>query len=283
MTNRHKQRHGCNRFRIRDGWFASNFRKGCGLTWLSFLIIIGAFILFPERPAWGGEFRLESGPGGIRGYANHAPLREVLEYLARRHGYVIQNDQDLLETPTTFSIPVALPAERAIQRIVHPHSLALVFRRPSGSQRPAVSQIKVFNKGCRSASFALLSGNGPQGVYASYARQGAIRSGMAGGGRVLSGREAYQKYVRPPVVITKSSMGFTGFKLRENHAGPDYRPTPTAMAQAYTNYRAERNALEARTQIAKLSSAKQEIETKKSHYRSGRTPALQNTINDSTK
>lgn len=281
MNNRSIEHRGRNQVRSRDRWFTSKLRNVGSLPWLALLIIIGAFVFFPERPAWGGEFSLESSPNGIKGYAKHATLEEVLDYLAYRNGYVVQIDQDLLDAPTTFSIPVTIPAEQAIQRIVHPHSLALVFRRSAGAQRPAVSQIKVFNKGSRSASFALLSSDGPQAVNASYSRQGAIRTGMAGDGRVRSGREAFNKHVRPPVVITKSSMGFTGFKTRKNHAGPDYRPTPTAMAQAYTNYRAERNALNERTKVAKLNSAKQEIEQKKVHYRSGRTPALQKTINAS--
>jgi hypothetical protein len=281
MINRSTVQSGCRPLRSRRSRFAGNLRNACGLTWISLLFIIGALLLFPERPAWGGEFNLESGPDGIRGYAKHASLEEVLGYLAHRDGYMVQIDQDLLNAPTTFSIPAAIPAERAIQRIVHPHSLALVFRRPAGSQRPVISQIKVFNKGSRSASFALLTGDRSGAVYASYSRQGSIRAGTAGGGRVRSGREAFEKHVQPPAVITKSSMGFTGFKIRENRAGPDYRPTPAAMAQAYTNYRAERNALDARTQVAKFNSAKQKIEQEKVHYQSGRTPALQKTINDS--
>jgi hypothetical protein len=281
MKSRSTRQHGFRPVSSRESWFSRNLRHAGNLKRLSLLIIIGVFLLFPERPAWGGEFNLQSGPEGIRGYAKHATLEEVLDYLAHCNGYVIQVDQDLLDAPTTFSIPAAIPAERAIQRIVHPHSLALVFRRPTGSQKPVIRQIKVFNKGTRSASFALLSGDGSQAVYASYARRGGIRPGMVGGRRVRSGRQAFQKHVRPPVVITKSSMGFTGFNTRNNRAGPDYRPTPAAMAQAYTNYRTERNALNARTQVAKLNSAKQEIEQEKTHYRSGRTPALQKTINDS--
>ena len=281
MKNKPISQSGCNRFRSRAGWSDRKFQNTGSLPWFFLLIIIGAFILFPERPAWGGEFNLKSGPDGIEGYAKHATLEEVLDYLAYRNGYVVQIDQDLLDAPTTFSIPIAIPAERAIQRIVHPYSLALVFRRAAGTQRAVISQIKVFNKGSRSASFAVLSGEGHQAVYASYSRQGAIRYGIAGRGRVRSGREAFQKHVQPPVVLTKSSMGFTGFKIRDTHSGPDYRPTSTAMAQAYTNFRAERNALNERTQVAKLNSAKQEIEQKKVHYRSGRTPALQKTINES--
>jgi hypothetical protein len=281
MKNRSTEQRGTSQVQGRGRWFRLNFRNAGCLTRLSLLIIVCAFIFFPERPAWGGEFNLESGPNGIKGYAKHASLEEVLNYLACRNGYMIQIDQDLLDAPTTFSIPETIPAERAIQRIIHPYSLALVFTRQAGAQRPVISQIKVFNKGNRSASFALISGDGPQAVYASYARQGAFRSGMAGGRQVRSGREAFQKHVRPPVVITKSAMGFTGFKIRENRSGPDYRPTTRAMAQAYTNYRTERNALNKRTQVAKLNSAKQEIEQTKARYRSGRTPALQETINNS--
>jgi hypothetical protein len=281
MKSRSTRQHGFRPVSSRESWFSRNLRHAGNLKRLSLLIIIGVFLLFPERPAWGGEFNLQSGPEGIRGYAKHATLEEVLDYLAHCNGYVIQVDQDLLDAPTTFSIPAAIPAERAIQRIVHPHSLALVFRRPAGSQKPVIRQIKVFNKGTRSASFALLSGDRPQAVYASYSRQGAVRSGMSGRGRVRSGSEAFKKHVRPPVVITKSSMGFAGYKIGKNHAGPDYRPTPAAMAQAYTNYRAERNALNERTKVAKLNTAKQEIEQKKVNYRSGRTPALQKTINES--
>jgi hypothetical protein len=281
MKNRSTEQHGDNQVLGRVRWFGLNFRIAGNLTWFSLLIIIGALIFFPERPAWGGEFNLESSPDGIRGHARHASLEEVLNYLACRNGYMIQIDRELLDAPTTFSIPATIPAERAIQRIVHPHSLALVFTRQAGAQRPVISQIKVFNKGSRSASFALLSSDGPQAVSASYARRGAIRSGMAGGRQVRSGREAFQKHVRPPVVIRKNSMGFTGFKIRENRSGPDYRPSQRAMTQAYTNYRTERNALNMRTQVVKLNSAKQEIEQKKVHYRSGRTPALQETINNS--
>jgi len=258
-------------------------RSKISLQWLLLMLFLCTIALLPGGPTWGGEFHIETGPKGIKGYAQHVSLGEVLNYLADYNGYVIQIDQTLLDAPTTFFLPSAIPAEQAIQRIVHPHSLALVFTRAPGNEQPAISEIKVFDKGSQSASFALLSGQEVQAAYTSYAHQGAVRSGTNGRKGVQAGRDAVDRHVRPPVIITKSSMGFTGFKFKDSRSGPDYRPNTITMAKAYANYRAERNALHERSESGKLHTAMQTVEREKDSYRSGRTLSLQQTINDAKK
>lgn len=251
------------------------------IQWMVFLLVVSVFILTLQQPAWGGEFKLESSPRGIRGYAQQVALEEVLSHLAQTSGYVVQIDQALLKAPTTFYFPMPLPAERAIQRIVHPHSLALVFTRMPGKEEPVISQIKVFDKGTQSASYAMLSPNGDHTDHSSYARSGATRPGSSGGGGVSAGRSAVDKFVRPPVTITKSAMGFTGFKFKDHRRGPDYRPGTMAMAKAYAKYREERNALLEHTESSQLNSAKLKAEQQKNQYRASRNSSLQQTINDS--
>ncbi len=256
-------------------------QSGGSMRALMALLMISAFILLSQPSAWGSEFNLDAGPGGIKGFAQQVPLEKILSYLADQNGYVVQIDQALLNTPTTFYFPVAIPPERAIQRIVHPHSLALVFGRVPGKDEPVINQIKVFSKGRRSASYTVLSGNGASTVHDAYLRPGTVRSGVVGGAGVRAGREAVSKYVKPPVIITKSAMGFTGFKYKDSRRGPDYRPDNIAMAQAFANYRTEREGLLKRSGGDQLISAKQATEAKKNEYRKSRTVSLQKTINDS--
>ncbi len=280
MNNFQNKPHGQSRPRGRRIAAIRKFRSAGRLRWLTALLIIGAFIFFPERPAWGGEFNVETGPGGIKGYARQVSLGEILGYLADQNDYVVQIDQALLNAPATFYIPMPIPAEKAIQRIVHPHSLALVFSRVPGKDDPVISQIKVFDQGSHSASYALLSGSDLQRTYASPARYGAVRSGTIGRG-VQAGRDGVDKHVRRPVIITKNSMGFTGFKFKNPQRGPDYRPDTITMAQAYADFRAESNALNERADHGTLHSAQTKVEQGKVQYRNTRTLSLQQTISDS--
>lgn len=273
------------RFRPRGARGAAT-RKGRpagALRLLAVLLIIGAAALLPERAVWAGEFKLQTGPGTIQGYGRQVALGEVLSFLAQHNGYVVQIDQALLDVPTTFFIPVPMPAERAIQRIVHPHSLALVFNRVAGKSEPVISQIKVFDKGSQSSSYAMLSGNGTPISHASYGRYNGARSENKGRQRVQAGRAAVDAHVQPPVIFKKSSLGFTGFKFKDSLRGPDYRLNRMTMANSYADYRAERKALNTRVDHATLLAAQRKVEQEKAKYRSGRTASLRQTINDSIK
>lgn len=120
---------------------------GChsnAIQWLSAILLIAAVVLFPERPAWGGGVEIESGPAGIKGVAHQAKLSEVLEILAYETGYAVYLDKALSQTKVSFNIPHTVPAERAIQIMVHPHSHALVYARTSDPLRLQIDQIKVY-------------------------------------------------------------------------------------------------------------------------------------------
>ena len=92
------------------------------LQWLSVILLVAAVVLFPEKPAWGSEMDIEVRPNGIQGHAHQIELSEVLEVLADEGGYIIYLDEELVKTLVTFNIPDAIPVEKAIQKIVHPHS-----------------------------------------------------------------------------------------------------------------------------------------------------------------
>lgn len=114
------------------------------VQWVSMILLIAIVILFPERPAWGNDLVIEADSAGIRGVANGAKLGDVLELLADETGFTIYMDQEVADTAVSFNIPNTIPAERAIQIILHPHSHALVYARTSDPQRVQIDQIQVF-------------------------------------------------------------------------------------------------------------------------------------------
>lgn len=111
--------------------------------WLSVLIFAVAVILFPERPAWGADADIHVGPEGIRGFAHQAELGEVMELLADEGGFAIYLDETLVRTRVTFNIPNAIPAQRAIEIIVQPHSSAVVFT-DAPERTLQIHQIRIF-------------------------------------------------------------------------------------------------------------------------------------------
>jgi hypothetical protein len=247
-------------------------------AWMSALVFIGVLLLV-GLPAHANDFFLETGSNWIKGRAQEARLADVLGNLAERSGYSIYIDKKLADVPVTFEIPVALEAEKAIRRIVHPYSYALVFTRVPGSGIIRVQQIKVFSEGSQSAQYILLAGKGTAPVTAaSYARGNYSDSRRITKGHVQAGAAAAQRQIRPAIEITKSSLGFTGYRFRDSKRGPDYRPTARTMAKAYAQYRQEREALQDRSDSAVLLNSHKKAEQKKSAYRSQRTETIQQTL-----
>ena len=56
--------------------------QSSAVLWLSIIMLIAVVILFPERPAWGGDRMIEADPAGINGAAHGAKLADVVKVMA---------------------------------------------------------------------------------------------------------------------------------------------------------------------------------------------------------
>ncbi len=246
---------------------------------ISALVIMGV-ILLTGMPARAHDFYLETGSGWIKGYAKQAPLGAILSQLAQRCGYKVYIDEMLAAVPVTFDIPAAFDAERAIRRIVHPFSYALVFSRQPETGDLRIDQVKVFSKSSRSTNYMLLTGNGSAPVVTSSHARGYGRTN-APGGKVQAGKAAADQHVKPMVEIKKSSMGFTGYSFGDHRRGPNYNPDISMMAKSYSEYRKDRESLENRSSDAILLDGHRHAELEKMKLRSQRTDSIRKTLNAS--
>ena len=247
--------------------------------WLTLLLIIGAVILFPERPAWGGEFEVNANSDGVSGFSRGMPLGLVLETLANQTGFEVYIDEKLINVPATFTLPVALPAEKAIQRMVHPHSYAMVFTKLPDLEELAVDQVKVYAKGDHSASFVKISKDQQPIAMAGHARGGYVRSDGRTTQGVRSGESAVRQHVKAPVRFRENAMGFTGFDFKDMVHAPDYRIDALAMGRNYRDYRLEREAYALRAKDAQMQAAKQNSNNRQNAYHTQRQSSIQQTVN----
>lgn len=252
----------------------------------AFAVLVVFFgLLSTLTPAWGAEISLQVRDDRIQGYAHQARLEAVLGELAAQTGFTIFIDESLLNTEVSFDIPTALPAEKAIKRIVHPHSHALVFARVPGQPDIRIEQVKVFNEGNQTAGYVTVtSGNGAGEVQPSYNRGDTpVRAvNAASHSAVDAGPEGVRTHVRPPVEFTTNSMGFTGFKFRPQGKGPDYRPSTLTMAKAYARYRTERQLSEQKSQSNLLRAFHQQELRDQNQYQQQRTQSVQQSTTQTT-
>lgn len=243
---------------------------------LSALVIMGV-ILLTGLPARAHDFNLETGSGWIKGYAKQAPLGAILSQLAQRNGCKVYIDEKLAAVPVTFDIPAAFDAERAIRRIVHPFSYALVFSRLPQTGDLRIDQVKVFSEGSGSNKYMQLTGDGGAPVVSSSYTRGYDRT-SAMSSKVLAGKAAVDRHVKPMVKITKSSMGFTGYSFGDHRRGPNYNPDISMMAKSYADHRKDRESLENRSSSALLLDGHRKAELEKMKVRSQRTASIQKTL-----
>lgn len=247
---------------------------------LTILFLLICILLYPERAAWGNDMHIQLDNNRIKGYAHQVSLGAILSELAHQGGYTVYVDRKLFNAPTSFTIPMYVPAERAIQRIVHPHSIALIFTRIPDQSTVRVSHIKVFSKGSQSASYAQLNGSDTGSTHVTYARGGYSRNDASLSNGIQAGPGTVRNHVKAPVIITENSMGFTGFKFKDKGRGPDYRPDTIALAKAYLQYREDRKAYTINSETSELADAKATAESAKSSYRTHRSDSIEQTITD---
>ena len=209
-------------------------------------LILVLLILFFSHPALADPFKIEIGPGWVKGHANAIPLSRVLAQVAEKTGYTIYLDQDLQEVPATFSIKADMEPEKAIRRIVHPHSYAVVFGSEADGNGSYIQEVKVFSKGrMHTARYVAFrgetgsAGSGKGGKKNSGSQPSAVCSletddpGYASdAGRSLQGKDL----LRPSILVKKGAFGHPVIKFRDPRKGPDYRPGAYEMRQSYERF-----------------------------------------------
>ncbi|MCP4746402.1 MAG: hypothetical protein GY874_09720 [Desulfobacteraceae bacterium] len=252
------------------------------IQWIPALVVVGVLLLF-GMTAQASDFLLETGDNWIKGQGLNVNLGDVLTHLAQRTGFTIYMDEKLAQATVSFDICAPLDSEKAIRQIVKPHNYAMVFARVPGKKDIQIQQVKVFEKSNTPSSYIVLTGSSaaPRSS-ASYARETSSASGGKSKlGATIAGPAAARKIIKPPVQITKSSLGFTGFRYKSKYPAPDYRPSSTAMAKSYSKYRQEGIALKARSENNKFYNGRISAERNKNWYRFQRTALIQETIKES--
>lgn len=240
----------------------------------------GITLLLSATSAIAGNIAIEAGNRGIKGYADQAPLGEVLGRLADQTGCEIFIDEKLYDTPVTFNLPSPVPSEQAIRRIVHPYSNAMVYEAVPGTDQIRIQQIKVFDKGGQVSRYVHAAANRQSNLRDSYARgSGTTRqSSLLSGRGVSAGPQAAKQRVRPALSVEKGALGLPSFNYGGKGQGADRRSSMSAMRKAYTKYRQESQAYNERNaQSAMLDGRRKSIQAQ-TRYRSQRLQAIKNRI-----
>jgi hypothetical protein len=213
------------------------------LTALVSLMILGTYGL-----ASASSITIEADSDWIKGSANAAALGQVLEQLAERVGCDVYIDTPLLEAPVSFTIKENLTPEKAIQRIVRPHSYAMVFGTEGTGNEPRILEVWVFRKGEQhNASYVPLkrddsasdSSSSPMLTGSDSMTPPDTQTGVS---RAVEGKDL----VRRDLHVGKSAFGTPVAKGREKRTGPDYRPSAHQMRLAYERYRLAKHREERR-------------------------------------
>jgi hypothetical protein len=229
-------------------------------------------------PAFCGQCEIQTGPGGIKAKADQVPLGKVLTQVAEKAGYNIYIDEKLQQVPVTFSFQENLPPEKAIKRMVRPHSYAMVFGSDTEDKSPNILEVWIFRKGhqLNARYVAVTSGEAGQAVSAD--------SGSASGGSAMtSGGEGSfrgQDYVRRDLYVKKNAYGAPVLTGRDPKRGPDYRPTVSEMQRAYWKHRAEKMRQEKRISDGFLQQGRKDTDQKKREYRAKRAEEIRKNIAD---
>jgi hypothetical protein len=91
---------------------------------LALKLAVAILTFLYSLPAFSGQFQIQTGPGWIKAKANGVVLGEVFTQVAGKTGYKVYIDEELEKVPATFSFQENLPPEKAIRRMVRPHSYA---------------------------------------------------------------------------------------------------------------------------------------------------------------
>ena len=248
-------------------------RYSLSVSVLATLVVI---LFISSLPAAADELSLTVGNQVITGYARQVPLGEVLGRLSDQTGCEIYIDQALYNTPVTFDMPVPMPTERAVRRMVHPYSNAMVYEAVPGTGEIRIQQIKVFQEGGSKSQYVRVAGHGGQNTVASYARgeTNMRRSSLLSSKGVSSGMAAVQRNVKPALSVERGALGLPRYNFQDKGHGPDYRPDVLTMRKAYADYRQQRTAVAQNSQKAMMLNGRLKSQQAREQYQQQRLQAI---------
>lgn len=238
------------------------------------LLILGLCV-----PASAGELKIEAGSGWMKGSAEAVPLEQVLSQVAGKTGCDIFIDEKIAAAKASFRIDEKLSLDRAIRRMVRPHSYAVVFGGDEKDGEFAILEVWVFRKGAeRTASYVSLKGS-------DYSTSSSVGAGSTGtgsssaasasdAGRTIEGKNI----LRRDLVVTKSPFGTPVIKYRDKSKGPDYRPNAYEMKQAYQRYQQEKREMTKRRSESAARQARRASEQDMERYRAKRNEEIRKQI-----
>lgn len=252
-------------------------------------LTLALFILACCVPAFAGQSEIDVGPDWIKGKADAAPLGKVLAQVAEKAGYAIYIDEKLQKVPVTFTIKEKITPQRAIRRMVRPHSYAVVFGGEAEDDASNILEVWVFRKGqqlkARYVALKRTTRPSPSDVSGSLgkgdvdAASGAAASSEAPGagvGRSIEGKNL----LRRDLTVTRSIFGTPVIKSRDRSKGPDYRPNAFEMRQAYKEYQRAKREEERHRARAMHKQAQQRSEQERARARAQRNEELKQKIKD---
>ncbi len=223
---------------------------------------------------------IEVDSDSITGSADGAPMGQVLKLLNEKIGCDVYIDSALAETPVSFTIEEKLTPEKAIQRIVHPHSYAMVFGTEGRGSQPKIQEIWIFRQGAQhSAHFVPLGKEDPDFDTSSPVEEDKPRSAASLSAlSVPDQRTEGKALVRRDLQVGKSAFGTPVLKGKDKAKGPDYRPSPHQMRLAYLKYQWAKRQEERRIAEVTIRQAQLNAERNRDVYLSKRNQELKNQI-----
>ena len=216
------------------------------LVSLSFLFAIIA--LYPSK-ALASDFRIDVSQEGISGYADNAPLKDILSDISSKTGCNIYLNEKLSNAKTSFYIANKISNEKAIKLIIQPNSNIMVFGLNEKKEH-YISDIKVYPKGVKTGKYMSLhdnarvasygsSNNSSSYVVNSYRQSSGVDSNDVG-------RSLPERYKSKIYNVEKSAFGTPVLKKNKSEKGPGNSLNSSNMKKAYAKYRAEKKSYENR-------------------------------------
>lgn len=245
---------------------------------LALKLAVAILTFLYSLPAFSGQFQIQTGPGWIKAKANGVGLGEVFTQVAEKTGYKIYIDEELEKVPATFSFKENLSPEKAIRRMVRPHSYAVVFGSDTKDKAPNILEVWVFRKGHQLTTryIALTPAPGAQGKSAS-AGVSSASQGSAGGsgrGRSIKGKNL----IKRELFVKKTAFGTRVLVPRDPSKGPDYRPTADQMRQAYVKFQRDKKRYLKRRSDASFLQSRRDSEQAKNQHRARRNEQIRSRV-----
>jgi hypothetical protein len=235
-------------------------------------------LLLCNAMAFAGKVQIHIHEHGISGYAHKARLTDVLGQLSAQTGSTVFIDEALADTRVTFEIPVPMPAEYAVRRMIHPLSHAMVYSRVVGQQQLVVEEIKIYSQSKKTTRFVHVPSSDFHNIAGEAASEGTMSGSTTSGKHRLVGSLDPRKQIRKPVSFSDGVFGNTRYHIDPSTNGPDYRPTQSTMSGRYSEQRIASRAYQQTSTQSAMQSSRENDTSNRDQYRHERVLSIQKSV-----